>query len=48
MLNYNPFAFVLEVAIAVAVLLLCEPLMLGYEPSNCKWATYAEQNLNKG
>lgn len=21
---------------------------LGYEPSNCKWATYAEQNLNKG
>ena len=27
MLNYNPFAFVLGVAIAIAVLLLCEPLM---------------------
>ena len=27
MLNYNPFAFVMGVAIAVAVLLLCEPLM---------------------
>ena len=21
---------------------------LGYEPSNCRWATWSEQNLNKG